>query len=235
MNKVTKILGIDYGSLTIGLAIYDVETDFIYPLKTIKRSKENILRESLREIADIIDKENISKIVIGFPLSMDDSTNDRTILTKSFADKLKLRISKDIDIVFQDERLTSVEAKEILDKNNRKLKDQKKDIDQIAAMIILKDYKSMENENKRIENTITFDIDGTKKEVEVLEQTVIDNVTYLLVCEKDIEDGDCFVLKDVSKLEDAESIFEPIDDEKELNKVYEVFKNVLKDDSINLE
>lgn len=142
MNKMTKILGIDYGSLTIGLAIYDVETDFIYPLKTIKRPRENILRESLREIADIIDKEKISKIVIGFPLSMDDSTNDRTELTKSFADKLKLRISPDIEMVFQDERLTTIEAKEILDMHNRKLKDQKKDIDQIAAMIILEEYKN---------------------------------------------------------------------------------------------
>ena len=142
MNKVNKILGIDYGSLTIGLAIYDVDTDFVYPLKTIKRPRENILRESLREISGIVDKEKISKIVIGFPLSMDDSTNDRTELTKIFADKLKLRISPDIEIIFQDERLTSVEAKEILDMNNRKLKDQNKDIDQIAAMIILNDYKS---------------------------------------------------------------------------------------------
>ena len=99
MNKVNKILGIDYGSLTIGLAIYDVDTDFVYPLKTIKRPRENILRESLREISDIVDKEKISKIVIGFPLSMDDSTNDRTELTKSFADKLKLRISPDIEII----------------------------------------------------------------------------------------------------------------------------------------
>lgn len=142
MNKVNKILGIDYGSLTIGLAIFDVDTDFVYPLKTIKRPRENILRESLREISDIVDKEKISKVVIGFPLSMDDTTNDRTELTKSFADKLKLRISPDIEIIFQDERLTSVEAKEILDMNNRKLKDQKKDIDQIAAMIILNDFKS---------------------------------------------------------------------------------------------
>lgn len=93
----------------------------------------------------------------------------------------------------------------------------------------------MDSEDKKIENTIIFDIDGIKKEVEVLEQTVIDNVTYLLVCEKDIEDGDCFVLKDVSKLEDTESIYESIDDEQELYKVFEVFKNVLKDDNIILE
>lgn len=93
----------------------------------------------------------------------------------------------------------------------------------------------MDNENNIINNTIFFDIDGTKKEVEVLEQTVIDNTTYLLVCEKDIEDGDCYVLKDVSKLEDNEAIYEEIVDDSELQKVYGVFKNVLKDDNITLE
>lgn len=93
----------------------------------------------------------------------------------------------------------------------------------------------MDNENNIINNTILFDIDGTKKEVEVLEQTVIDNTTYLLVCEKDIEDGDCYVLKDVSKLEDTEAIYEEIVDDSELQKVYGVFKNVLKDDNITLE
>lgn len=136
-----KILGIDYGSLTIGLAIYDVETDFIYPLKTLKRARENIIRENLREIENIISNEKITKVVIGFPLSMDDSTNERTELTSKFADKLKSRISEDIDIVFQDERLTTEEAHEVLNLNNRKLKDQKKDIDQVAAMIILNEYK----------------------------------------------------------------------------------------------
>ena len=139
---MNKILGIDYGSLTIGLAVYDVDTDFVYPLKTIKRSRENIIRESMREIKEIIENEKITKIVIGYPLSMDDSTNDRTELTKNFANKLKQRINPAIEIVFQDERLTTIEAKEILDMNNRKLKEQKKDIDQISAMIILNDYKS---------------------------------------------------------------------------------------------
>ena len=93
----------------------------------------------------------------------------------------------------------------------------------------------MEENKKELNNTITFDIDGVEKEVEILEQTLIDNITYVLVCEKDVEDGDCFVLKDVSNLEDAESIFEPIEDEQELNRVFEVFQNIIKDDNIKLE
>ena len=146
MKNKSRILGIDYGSLYVGLAIYDEETDFTYPLKTIKRARENIIRETLREITDIIDKEKITKIVIGLPLSMDDNTNDRTDLTNKFADKLKLRISQDIPIDFQDERLTTEEAKDILTKNNKKIKDYKKDIDQIAAMIILNEYIASKNE-----------------------------------------------------------------------------------------
>ena len=88
--------------------------------------------------------------------------------------------------------------------------------------------------DSEINNTIVFDIDGEKKEVEILEQTVIEDTTYVLVCEKDIEDGDCFILKDVSKKDDTDSVFEEIKDEQELNKVYSMFKNVLKDENIKL-
>ena len=89
MNKVNKILGIDFGSQTMGLAIYDESVDFIYPLKTLKRNRENILRENLRELVDIINKENIYKIVVGLPLSMNGNFNERTELTNNFIKKLQ--------------------------------------------------------------------------------------------------------------------------------------------------
>lgn len=90
------------------------------------------------------------------------------------------------------------------------------------------------NKNIDINNTIVFDIDGEKKEVEILEQTIIDNVTYLLVCEKDIEEGECYIIKDISKIDDEESIFVAVDDELELNNAFKVFKNILKDEDISL-
>lgn len=141
MNKVNKILGIDFGSLTMGLAIYDESVDFIYPLKTLKRNRENILRENLRELVDIINKENIYKIIVGLPLSMNGNFNERTELTNNFIKKLKSRLIDNIDIILQDERLTTEESKEILYNNNVKKELHKQSIDQVAACLILKDYR----------------------------------------------------------------------------------------------
>ena len=142
-----KILGIDYGDFTIGLAIFDVETDFIYPYKTIFRKKANILRKSLREIIDIVDKEKIAKIVVGNPLNLDGTTGERVekvkIFVKMLNDKLsQLENNSHITIHFQDERLTTKEASEILSSRGIKKSEQKQLIDQVAAEIILTDYKT---------------------------------------------------------------------------------------------
>ena len=93
----------------------------------------------------------------------------------------------------------------------------------------------MKNENKELNNTITFDIDGEKIEAEVVEQTVVENTTYLLVSKKDSQDDSCYILKDVSSMDDTESVFEEVEDDKERDTVYNIFMNILKDDSINLE
>ena len=140
-----KTLGIDYGNYSIGLAIYDDSIDFIYPLITLFRKKENIIRKSLVEIEKIIISENIKNIVIGLPLNMDGSASYRVEKTVNFATKLKNRIDKNIPIIYQDEKLTTIEASEILNMNNVKKVDYKKNIDQIAAMVILNDYKELKN------------------------------------------------------------------------------------------
>ena len=170
--KKRKILGIDYGDFSIGLAIFDLETDFIFPYKTIFRAKANILRKSIREIAEIVKIENITDIVIGLPLNADGSEGDRVDKVKRFTNMLingltnaglKADIvvaSADIvganacgalctgelyepviPIIFQDERLTTVEAKSILQERGIPKLEWKKNIDQIAAEIILQDFK----------------------------------------------------------------------------------------------
>lgn len=174
--KKRKILGIDYGDFTIGLAIFDLETDFIYPHKTIFRTKANVLRKSIREIAEIVKTENITDIVIGLPLNADGTEGGRVEKVKSFArmlsnglinfglvtksvgdDILSSHVGANacgalctgelyepvISIVFQDERLTTVEAKSILQERGIPKTEWKKNIDQIAAEIILTDYKQV--------------------------------------------------------------------------------------------
>ena len=179
-----KILGIDYGDFSIGLAIFDLETNFIFPYKTIFRAKANILRKSIREIVEIIKIENITDIVIGLPLNADGTEGDRVEKVKNFAHMLKnglvnanvvgananvvgananvveananavgakqcepTRMGElyEPSIYFQDERLTTVEAKSILVERGIKKEDWKKTIDQIAAEIILQDYRQASN------------------------------------------------------------------------------------------
>ena len=138
-----RIMGLDYGSKTIGVAISDALGLTAQPLETIERSGENKLRRSLARIAEIVREKDIKKIVVGLPINMDGRSGERAALTLEFVEKLKLRV--DIPIVMQDERLTTVEADEILDDSGVKKQDRKQFIDQIAAGIILKEYMEKEN------------------------------------------------------------------------------------------
>ncbi|EGG92560.1 hypothetical protein HMPREF0491_01268 [Lachnospiraceae oral taxon 107 str. F0167] len=138
-----RIMGLDYGSKTIGVAISDALGLTAQPLETIERSGENKLRRSLARIAEIVREKDIKKIVVGLPINMDGRSGERAALTLEFVEKLKLRV--DIPIVMQDERLTTVEADEILDESGVKKQDRKQFIDQIAAGIILKEYMEKEN------------------------------------------------------------------------------------------
>lgn len=133
-----RILGLDYGSKTVGVAITDPMGITVQPLKTIFRDRETKLRKTLAEIEKIVEDNDVEKIILGLPLNMDDSEGDRAMATRTFAEKLALRVT--VPIEFADERLTTIEAAEILDESGVKRCDQKQYIDQVAAQIILEQY-----------------------------------------------------------------------------------------------
>ena len=133
-----RILGLDYGSKTVGVAITDPMGITVQPLKTIIRDRESALRKTLKEIQEIVEENDVEKIILGLPLNMNDTEGDRAKLTREFADKLKLRVS--VPIEFEDERLTTMEAAEILDESGVKRSEQKRVIDQVAAQLILEQY-----------------------------------------------------------------------------------------------
>lgn len=133
-----RILGLDYGSKTVGVAMTDALGMTVQPYKTIQRDRESKLRQTLSEIAEIVEQYRIEKIVMGLPLNMDDTEGDRAAKTRDFAEKLKLRVA--VPIEFTDERLTTVEAEEILDQSGIPRSEQKKVIDQVAAQLILEQY-----------------------------------------------------------------------------------------------
>lgn len=133
-----RILGLDYGSKTVGVAMTDALGMTVQSYKTIQRDRESKLRQTLSEIAEIVEQYQIKKIVMGLPLNMDDTEGDRAAKTRDFAEKLKLRVA--VPIEFTDERLTTMEAEEILDQSGIPRSEQKKVIDQVAAQLILEQY-----------------------------------------------------------------------------------------------
>lgn len=137
---MSKLIGLDYGSKTVGVAIAS-ETGISQPLETIRREKENHLRRTCARIEELITEYDIDEIVLGNPLNMDGSEGERAGAVRSFADMLKRRTG--LRILLVDERLTSVEAEACLKENYRGVRAGQKvraDIDNVSAALILQDY-----------------------------------------------------------------------------------------------
>ncbi len=135
---MSRILGLDYGTKTVGVAISDPLLLTAQELETIVRQRPNALRHTLVRIKEICDEYQVEKIILGYPRNMDDSEGFRCEETLEFKKLLEKRV--DIGGERLDERLTTVYADEILEESGVAKKDRKKVIDQIAAAIILQDY-----------------------------------------------------------------------------------------------
>ncbi len=131
-----KIMGIDYGDSRVGIALSDALGITAQGLKTLPNKVYPKLLESVRDIA--LDN-NVTKIVIGMPKNMNGSLGPRAEVTQAFAWDIK-NLLGDIEIVFQDERLTTVEATSFLNATNTRGKSRKNIIDTVSAEIILQSY-----------------------------------------------------------------------------------------------
>ena len=133
-----RIMGLDYGSKTVGVAISDVLLLSAQGREIIRRKEENKLRRTLARIEELIVEYGVTKIVLGLPLNMDQTPSERSQLCLEFKDKIERRTG--IPVIMWDERLTTVEADEIMDEAGIKGRDRKEYVDMIAAQIILQDY-----------------------------------------------------------------------------------------------
>ena len=133
---MSKILGIDYGLKKIGLALGNEEFKMAFPYKTLIKKNNQTL---LTELKAILERENISKIVLGLPLYLNGETSLTTVQVKNFAQKLKTHFN--LPVILVDERLTSLEAERRITELNLKNKQKKKMIiDQLSAVLILENY-----------------------------------------------------------------------------------------------
>ena len=133
-----RTLGLDYGSKTVGVAVTDPLGLTAQGVEIIRRQKENHLRKTYQRIRELCEQYDVEKIVLGLPLNMDDTMGDRAEKTLEFKNELERRLS--VPVLLVDERLTTVEAIEIMDEAGIKVSEREKYVDMIAATIILQDY-----------------------------------------------------------------------------------------------
>ena len=147
-----RLLGLDYGSKTTGVAMTDPMQLIASPLETIKREKEGKLRPTLRRITELAAENDVERIILGYPLNMDDTRGERAEKTEAFKELLEHRLEADglsIPVTLWDERLSTVDADEVLAEAEVAAADRKQYIDKIAAALILEDY--LKNGNNRSE------------------------------------------------------------------------------------
>lgn len=143
-----RIMGLDFGSKTIGVAISDPLGLTAQGMETIVRKSQNKLRQSLARIEALIEEYEVEEIVLGFPKNMNDTQGERCEKTLEFKEMLERRSG--LTVHLWDERLTTVEAERVLKEGDVRREHRKEHVDRLAAVLILQGYldslKMQENE-----------------------------------------------------------------------------------------
>ena len=133
-----RVIGLDYGSKTVGVALSDGLMLTAQPLTTIHRDRPTKLRQTLAQIEQIIEQYDVDRIVVGWPKKLDNEEGERCEKTKEFGDMLENRTG--LEIIYQDERLTTAQADGVLEQGGIRKDKRKQYIDKMAASLILQNY-----------------------------------------------------------------------------------------------
>jgi putative Holliday junction resolvase len=133
-----RIMGLDYGTKTVGVAVSDPLGITAQGVETVVRKEENKLRQTLARIEQLIDEYGVEEIVVGLPKNMNNTIGERAQACQEFADKLERRTG--LPVVMWDERLSTVSAEHVLIESGVRREDRKAVVDKIAAAIILQGY-----------------------------------------------------------------------------------------------
>ncbi|HJB35810.1 MAG TPA: Holliday junction resolvase RuvX [Candidatus Blautia merdipullorum] len=133
-----RIMGLDYGSKTIGVAVSDPMGLTAQGIETITREEENKLRKSLRRIEELVEQYQVEEIVLGFPKNMNNTIGERAEKSLQLKETLERRLG--LPVIMWDERLTTVEADRTLIEAGVRRENRKKYVDMIAAVFILQGY-----------------------------------------------------------------------------------------------
>lgn len=142
-----RIMGLDFGSKTVGVAVSDELLLTAQGLEIIRRKEENKLRRTLARIEELIVEYGVEEIVLGLPINMNATEGERAKLSLEFREKLERRTG--LPVVMWDERLTTVAADKTMIEAGIRREHRKEYVDMIAAVLILQGYldkKSMKAE-----------------------------------------------------------------------------------------
>nr|WP_294528700.1 Holliday junction resolvase RuvX [uncultured Blautia sp.] len=133
-----RILGLDYGSKTVGVAVSDPLGITAQGVGTIWRKQENKLRQTLAQIEKLVGDYQVERIVLGYPKNMNNTVGERALKSLEFKEMLERRTG--LPVVMWDERLTTVEANRTLMESGVRRENRKQYLDELAAIFILQSY-----------------------------------------------------------------------------------------------
>ncbi|MCR4924376.1 MAG: Holliday junction resolvase RuvX [Lachnospiraceae bacterium] len=133
-----RIMGLDFGSKTVGVALSDPMLITAQGLEIIRREKESKLRRTLARVEELVKEYDVKKIILGYPKNMDNSEGERCEKTRAFRDDLERRTG--LPVLLWDERLTTVAADKAMIEEGIRREKRHKYVDEIAAIFILQGY-----------------------------------------------------------------------------------------------
>lgn len=142
-----RIIGLDYGTKTVGVALSDENQIIASPYVTIERKHAAKLRQTHAAIEKIISEQDVGLIVLGYPKMMNNTEGERAESTNEFKEALERRTG--LPVVLVDERLTTIEADRILEATGVAISARKQHIDKMAAAIILQNYLDMQKNQEQ--------------------------------------------------------------------------------------
>lgn len=133
-----RILGLDFGSKTVGVAVSDGLLLTAQGVEIVRRQSPNKLRQTLARIESLVSEYEVDRIVLGYPKNMNNTEGERCEKTKEFKERLERRTG--LPVILWDERLTTVAADNYMMGAGIRREDRKSYVDEIAAVFILQGY-----------------------------------------------------------------------------------------------
>ncbi len=133
-----RIMGLDYGSMTVGVAVSDELMFTAQGIEVIRRKQETKLRQTYARIEELIAEYKVNQIVLGYPKNMDNTIGSRAEKSEEFAAAIRRRTG--LEVILWDERLTTVAAHRVLDAAELDYKKKAQVVDKLAAVFILESY-----------------------------------------------------------------------------------------------